>query len=204
MTPGNPDIRHCPNCQKLVGKPTLNSGNTIGATVWLDNKREAPMLPDYPDLGRCPHCEVLMRQSTSAAVDSSGYDLPAGAQWLKKPTEADWLESLQNAMWHGTNEEIHARLAALHAANDSVRQNEGTPQFSDAARQNLMALSSLLGASDEPFFVVLRAEISRECGDFDTALALLHTADPQFEAMTSQITALAHARDTSIKRRQRS
>lgn len=188
----------------MVGKPTLNSGNTLGASYWLDNKRRAPMLPDYPDLGRCPHCGVLMRQSLARKAEVSeefAYSLPDGADWMQNPTENDWVESLQSVMWKSADEEIYARLAAWHAANDSVREQEGKPEFSNAALDNLRALDELLGAGDEPYFVVLRAEIARETGDFDSALAWLEHADPKFEQVTTQIAALARAKDTRIKRR---
>ena len=201
MTPGNPDVRVCPQCRKLVAQATLNSGNTFGATYWLDNKCEAPMLPDYPDLGRCPHCGVLMRQSTSAEVKQSGYNLPANADWLQSPSEADWLESLHSGMWDGEEEEIEARLLAWHAANDPMRHSEGEPQFSEAALHNLRALDALMATNDEPYFLVLRAEIARETGDFDAALQLLNGADAKFDALTTQIAALARAQNTCVKRR---
>lgn len=202
MTPGTPEIRHCPHCEKLVAQRTLNSGNTFGATFWLDNKCEAPMLPSYPDLGRCPHCGVLMRHGTARKAKSPGYALPEGADWLQEPNEIDWLESLQNAMWNGDEEELDARIAAWHAANDSVRHSEAKPQFSALALQNLRDLSELMrAASEEPYLLVLRAEIARETGDFTTSLALLEEADTQFDEVTAQIAALAHAHDTSIKQR---
>ncbi len=160
------------------------------------------MLPDYPDLGRCPHCHILMRQSTSKkAKVKAQHDLPAGADWLCEPDEADWLESLQNRLWKSKDEKIYARIATWHRANDKVRQREAEPQFSALALQNLRELDALFRTGVEPFFVVLRAEIARETGDFEGALQLLESADSQFEPVTAQIAALARARDTSIKRR---
>ena len=49
-------IRECPHCRAHVVQEATLSGNTIGAKVYADGKREAKMLPDHPPLVKCPLC----------------------------------------------------------------------------------------------------------------------------------------------------
>ncbi len=56
MTPGPTIFRKYSACSKAIEQDTIGSGNTFGATFWIDGKREALMLPDQHWLVMCPHC----------------------------------------------------------------------------------------------------------------------------------------------------
>ena len=52
-------IRECPHCRAHVVEEQTVSGNTIGAVLFTDGKRHAPMFPDHPQLAKCPVCGGL-------------------------------------------------------------------------------------------------------------------------------------------------
>ena len=56
MVPGNAKIVKCPYCGEKKELMTLLSGNTLGAELWSDNKRIAPMLPSISPVQKCPKC----------------------------------------------------------------------------------------------------------------------------------------------------
>jgi hypothetical protein len=52
-------IRECPRCRTHVVEEQTISGNTIGAVLFTDGKRHAPMFPDHPQFVKCPLCGGL-------------------------------------------------------------------------------------------------------------------------------------------------
>ena len=74
MTPGPTNIYECPSCKRLVGRPSLASGNSIGARRYSDGKVAAPFFPIFADLVRCQGCSEFFRLSTLKALGS--YEAP--------------------------------------------------------------------------------------------------------------------------------
>lgn len=56
MIPGPANILSCPFCGGTKEVMSLVSGNTCGATVWSDTRRDYPMLPEVSPIQECPHC----------------------------------------------------------------------------------------------------------------------------------------------------
>ena len=52
MIPGPANILSCGTKEVM----SLVSGNTCGATVWSDTRRDYPMLPEVSPIQECPHC----------------------------------------------------------------------------------------------------------------------------------------------------
>ena len=46
-------IYQCPNCNNLISRLSLMSGNTLGMKVYSDLKRDIPMLKEFPNLTKC-------------------------------------------------------------------------------------------------------------------------------------------------------
>jgi len=63
MIPGAEYIYQCPNCNNLLKRGSLISGNTFGATLFSDGKQIAPMLPDFPNLTKCKKCNAIFKIS---------------------------------------------------------------------------------------------------------------------------------------------
>jgi hypothetical protein len=59
MLPGPTYFYQCPNCDNLLRRDSLNSGNTFGSEYYSDGKRIAPMLPEFPNLTKCSKCNTI-------------------------------------------------------------------------------------------------------------------------------------------------
>lgn len=82
----------------------------------------------------------------------------------------DYIDAL-NDLTLATNDEVYIRCQLMHCFNDHFRKDvpEKTPVADD--KKNKLRLIELLGQSEDDS--LLKAEIHRELGDFDSALAIL-------------------------------
>lgn len=204
MTPGSPFVVHCPHCDATASKRTLNSGNTFGSRQWTDLKLEAPMLPHYPDLAFCPKCDqpFLFSKAREADEQPQSWNAPADAPFTDDPTETQWLQALKAGVFDDPKSEQYGRVAAWHCANDPRRESpDENFEFSPAARANLESLSKLLAAKgDDSDALLLRAEIARELGDFDAALALLDLiSHPDYAKPRDLLRELAQQNNSSVQ-----
>lgn len=72
MIPGPANILTCPFCGGKKEVMSLLSGNTFGATVWSDTRREYPMLPEVSPVQQCPHCQKFyFVEQANAEYDNS-------------------------------------------------------------------------------------------------------------------------------------
>jgi hypothetical protein len=164
-------IRECPHCRAHVVEEQMISGNTIGAMLYTDGKREAKMLPDHPALVRCPACSGLFWVEEAEEVDS-GFDAVKGKQQVMAPNGQELLAYLAGQTLP-KEKEIYLRMRAWWAANDTWRWVPNSkPAFSKAQVKNLDALAALFDGS-EPNQRILKAEIAREMGRFEECLLLL-------------------------------
>ncbi len=145
------------------------SGNTIGQTLWSDNKTIAPMLPKVSFVQKCPHCGkyyLLSRQETeygktySFELGELNYEEIKEAWSMLKETE-DLTE----------NEKLNILIMQVWAFNDSyTRENETTaPKDEQAYIKGIIELLLKLDNVDD----LLKAEFLRETGRFEEALELL-------------------------------
>jgi hypothetical protein len=154
----------------VVEEDTL-SGNTIGAKIYTDAKREAKMLPDHPALVKCPKCSRLFWVEEAVGVDS-GFEAAEGKQKVLAPSEKEMLDFLAGQALP-KEKEFYLRMRCWWNANDPWRGlSDPKPAFSPEQVKNLEALSALFDES-LPDHRILKAEIARELGNFDECLLLL-------------------------------
>jgi hypothetical protein len=191
-------VRECPHCIAHVVQEETVSGNTICATYWTDGKREAKMLPNHPWLVKCPVCSRLFWVDEAVEVDM-GFDAAKGKQQVWAPSEKDLLGFLAGPALP-RNKEMFLRVAAWRSANDAWRRvPNATPVFSKDQVQNLHALSAMLDES-VPNQRILKAEISRELGEFDKCLSLLsHPFEKDYEFTVGFIRKLAEDQVRAVK-----
>ncbi len=176
LTPGPMIIRQCPDCKKAVREFTIGSGNLFGAKWWTDGKVDAPMLPTLPELVKCPYCQKLfwIADAKKLAEGRLGSD---GGKWAKAesaldPVEADYLAAVK-AKGISRAHELYARKRAWWLANDAVREHpKRAMAWSGPRRDNLEKLSALINEPEE-CEIILKAEIARELGQFETCAKLL-------------------------------
>lgn len=196
MTLGPTLIKKCSACGQLIEEWTIMSGNDIGAVYWTDGECFAMMLPDLPKLVKCPRCKELLwiselelrgekdghsgfkvREMGNRREDFSG-SLP-----YDDPVAGDYFAILKRGV-SDLAKVLYLRLKGWRAGNDVRRESaecpgmfktpEGgaNPPLSNDEIENMWALADLLKEkkhSDR----LLKAEIMRELGHFDQALALL-------------------------------
>jgi hypothetical protein len=164
-------IRECPHCQAHVVQEETLSGNTIGAVLFSDGKRHAPMLPDHPWLAKCPLCGGLFWVEEAVEVNY-GFEAAEGKKKIQAPSDKDLLDYPAGQALP-RKQEKYLRFRAWWAANDAWRSVPNpNPVFSKKQVENLKALSALLDESDQDQRI-FKAEIARELGNFDECLLLL-------------------------------
>ncbi len=87
MKPGPVLIIACPECDFLMQKDTIESGNTFGAKYWSNGKVDAPMFPNYPNIVKCGDCRVFFWVEDVLVEE----EIP-----LEKYYEMDWEEWREN------------------------------------------------------------------------------------------------------------
>jgi len=198
MQPGPTMIKKCSVCEKLIEKDTIMSGNGLGAVLWTDGKVEAPMCPETPSLVKCPHCGAFLwiNELEEIGMIGDGYFfrenyLFVENEWQEVETFGETLRyklpnfdeylALAEKGVETKDKERYIRLHAWWLGNDvrrwtqnkkmCWRQNEEIP-ISDREASNLEALAKLLDES-KPEDILMKAEIMRELGRFNDAIALL-------------------------------
>jgi hypothetical protein len=164
-------IRECPHCQAHVVQEETLSGNTVGAVLFTDGKREAKMLPDHPALVKCPVCGGLFWFEEAPEV-GMGFDAAEGKEKVLAPSEKELIPYLASETLP-KEKEFYLRLRLWWMANDAWRRvPDAKPVFSPEQMKNLEALSALFDESLSGHRI-LKAEIARELGRFDECLLLL-------------------------------
>ena len=108
-------IRECPHCKAHVVEEDTLSGNTIGAKLYTDGKREARMLPDHPALVKCPVCGGLFWVEEAEKVDS-GFEAAKGKQQVLAPSGKEMLDFLTGPALP-RDKELYVRVSAWRSAN---------------------------------------------------------------------------------------
>ena len=192
-------VRECPHCKAHVVQEDTLTGNTIGAKIYTDGKREAKMLPDHPSLVECPKCSTLFWVQESVEVDV-GFEAAEGKQQVLAPSEKEMLNFLLADQTLPKEKEFYLRLLLWWMANDAWRSVPNpNPVFSKEHVQNLDALSALFDEA-EPNQRILKAEIARELGRFDECLLILsYQFEPDYDWTVGFIRKLAEEKVRAVK-----
>jgi len=213
MIPGPDKIIACPNCKGLAKYMTLVSGNTFGARLWTDGKQVAPMLPRPLAVVMCRHCMEcfwLAEAEEVGTVDrwrGEGQQVNpawATAEEVQEPTEEEYYGALEKGLAATPEQERNLRVLAWWRRNDAFRDAlqppaEGIPSAPGPWRKNLKALAHLLDEGDENDRL-MKAEVLRELGDFESAkqvLSRIHSGD--VAAVVLQLHSLCDSGDTCVR-----
>ncbi len=204
MTPGPEIIIECPHCSELLSRSSLGSGNTFGATHWSDGKMDAPMLPDYQEIVRCPKCEAFIWVKDAKEIGAYDWfneddndDIPE--EWKKAksviwPETSDFEKAIEKNQGTSKKREQYLRTQLWWGLNDPVRNGERStilpPEQEDLFFKNLKQLALLLEESDAAG-QIMRAEIARECGEFEKCIVRLMAIPEKYASVCEQIRTLA-------------
>ena len=213
MQTGPDQIVRCPACGALGSYHTLLSGNTFGARYFTDGECVAPMWEAPPLVVRCGRCRNafwLEDAEEVGTVDPIGRSNPPvdpawnAALGLVELDEAGYLDWLDRLIAAKPDAERVLRLRVWRLGNDPYRQASGeahTPQPApSAAREaNMRAVLPLLDDAD-PTATLVRADVLRQLGEFDGALAVLETPLPEaYAPVVQQFRALCEARERGVR-----
>ena len=111
-----------------------------------------------------------------------GFDAVKGKPQVKAPSEKEMLDFLAGPALP-KDKEIYLRMRVWWAANDVWRWLPNPkPAFSKEHVKNLKALSALLDESKSDQRII-KAEIARELGDFESAFSCFHTSSRRAMSM---------------------
>ena len=191
-------VRECPHCKAHVVQEETLSGNTIGARIYTDGKREAKMLPDHPRLAKCPFCGGLFWVDEAVKV-SFGIEAAKGKKKVLAPSEKEMLNFMAGQTLP-EDKEIYLRMRCWWATNDAWRKlSDPKPAFSPEQVKNLEALSALFDES-LPGHRIQKAEIARELGNFAECLLLLsYQFGEGYDFATNFIRKLAEEKVRAVK-----
>jgi hypothetical protein len=145
------------------------SGNTIGATLWSDGKKNAPMLPRVSRIQRCPTCGKYFFCSLDVTAGTSNrYGSQSGELPLEYLKEA--FAQIQSIGHY----EYSFRMAILWAFNDRYGNMEQSDIPIEEWEYHMNNVQDLLQMGIDNLF---RAELYREIGDFDKAIQILETLE---------------------------
>src|SRR5437868_5729292 len=122
MRIGRDSVYACPNCDGLVRRRVLLSGNTFGANLWSDGNLAAPMLPkDFScPITRCRACGHLFLYTDELIREES--TLPISFELIKQaaPPGVELFESaVAEQIWKTPDQERLLRVMLWWYANDS-------------------------------------------------------------------------------------
>lgn len=178
MIPGPANILSCPFCGGTKEVMSLISGNTYGATVWSDTRRDYPMLPEVSPIQKCPHCQRFYfieqaKQNHSDGLDARFSD-ELGKLSLSELIEAEkQMEALSLTKMQRwiLNHQI------FMAFNDCFRREPGKAECQPDDEQTRLyhtTIDELLEGMDQSEnFDLFHAELLRELGRFEEAREVL-------------------------------
>jgi len=215
MIPGPDKVIECPKCKELARVFTLVSGNTFDARRWTDSKMVAPMLPQPPAVTKCKHCGHYYWVSDATEIGelslqrADAEKMPSkwkSAERVRELSETEYLEAINTGVADTKEQELHLRIHAWWAGNDSLRsraqspgsQTRTVPTRSIEATMNLERLLELLDIS-KPSQRLMKAEVLRELGKFDDAMRVLDFHFPSgYASVVALIRNLAHKKDPMV------
>ena len=206
MIPGPDKVIACPHCGCLARKHTLISGNTFGAILWSDGKREAPMLPEFPAAAKCRGCKRFYwvdEAEVKGELELFGESKRVPEEWKRaEPIEhltiEEYIEALDAGIGTDMEKERYLRVHFWWAVNDIVRRNANAQiptRYIEKLRENLAKLSALLDERD-PNDRIMKAEIARETGDFTQAVCLLKGIPSNFGWVVDRIIGLSEKKNS--------
>lgn len=186
MNPGPANVLSCPFCGGKKEVMSLISGNTCGATVWSDTRRDYPMLPEVSSIQKCPHCgKYYFIDQASSHYSDDPESWRRSFMELGKLSYSELIEAKQqfDAMSLCKLQRWIINHQLFMAYNDLFRRNpqdpESTPTDFDK-KIYAQAIAELLDGIDQSEeYELFHAELLRETGRFDEATEILLQHDAE-------------------------
>ena len=226
MIPGPDFVLKVPGCRRLVRIDTLTSANMRYARRWTDGKMECASFPDMPLLmkSRAEGTLFWVKDGKKVAEVRSALGF-FWIQWVLKgvwmaatPTKRDYFAALTSGVATTDEHLRYVRTRIWWLGNDRLRSDRAPlidlpinawrwwcrtvcrqpDRLTPEHLANLEGLLPLL-PEDDPQHRLQKAEVCRELGRFDEALALLTWAWPEkFTYAAAHIRSLVERREVTV------
>lgn len=177
-------IYKCPNCENLLRKASIMSGNTCGAKLFSDGKRIAPMFFEVPNLTKCKKCDTIFWLSKLKEIGTYDWGDSKNSEWQKADNAEfldieDYYNAINKGIAENKEEEFIIRQRIWWGYNDRIRA--GQKIFNDERDEmrwieNVQKLKTLLDQSDIKQRIMI-AEINRNLGDFEACINVIQSID---------------------------
>lgn len=189
MIPGPPLFVSCPFCNEEKELSSLMSGNTFDAKFWSDAYQDTPSMPRNSFIQKCEHCGkyfILNRKNVKHRYADEGFSFGITGRLSFSETKEAFAQ-ISAEGFESEEEEISVRIVLLHSFNHYYhRGEEGIPAELTPDDWALFVENAkwLISSSVNTLF---KAECCREIGDFDGALAFLHSLPTDNDALNGII-----------------
>ncbi len=171
----------CPFCGGTKEVMSLVSGNTCGATVWSDTRRDYPMLPEVSPIQECPHCHkfYFIEQARHKYSDDPESEMRSFGklgkltyeQLIRAKKQMEKILLVRMQRWI-LNHQI------FMAYNDCFRREPekiAYPPTEEDVKIYRETIAELLDGIDQSEdYELFHAELLRESGRFEEAKEILH------------------------------
>ncbi len=178
MIPGPARIICCPFCGGEKELMNLMSGNTCGATIWSDTRRNYPMLPELSPIQQCPHCKNYYfledaHTSHNPIKGINGYSFELGELTYAELKEAK--EQMENSDLTKKQTWIlnHQLFMAYNDAFFRTDNPDSSPTKEDEEYIKTIITQLLEGIDHNDDYDLFHAELLRESGRFTEAFMIL-------------------------------
>lgn len=186
MTFGPTYIYECPQCNNLISRGSIASGNTFDMKLYSDAKRITPMLMEFPNITKCEKCNHIFKIDDLKEIGKYSWGDEVIDDW-KNADEVYFLDIYDNFTALTKNiaktdeEELDIRLSIWWLFNDRVRNDEDLFSLEDDKnlwQDNLNRLIELLSKADQVNIIMI-AEIYRSLGDFVNCMKIIDGLDAE-------------------------
>lgn len=188
MLPGPILVYKCSNCENLISKGSLRSGNTFGATIYSDGKMHAPNNPEFPSIIKCSKCKAIFWLNDENFI---GHEVLPGSENIMEEYEGieierskfltlkEYAEALKVKAFKTVHEEIYIRQRIWWGFNH--RKQKGTSFFKSKSEElfwlaNINRLLELFDPTDV-YQRIFIAELNRHLGNFDACMKIIDSLD---------------------------
>lgn len=124
MLPGPTLYFECQNCESIISKSSLLSGNTFCSELYSDGKSIAPMLPQFPRVTKCVNCNSIVWLESNNQVKNE----PKPKNHIISPANflsiKESFEALRGLDLFDNERIIHLRMHIYWSFNDRTRRKE--------------------------------------------------------------------------------
>ena len=186
-------IYQCPNCDNLLSRNSLMSGNTMLSQQYSDGKVIAMMLPEFPSVTICSKCDNIFWIKKAKEIGSYSLEYPDP----KNPVQNEWknaeevgfltideyFSAVDNEIYSTKDEELFLRVRIWWGFNDRVRKggnlfNTDNEKF--LWEKNAKILLNLLNNEDINENIMI-ADLNRNLGNFEECLKIINNLGTDFD-----------------------